>query len=257
MKHYEALVDLGCFSRRDAVELSGSEAAAASLIHSYKKKGLIQSVRRDLFVTVSMETKQPVANRFAIGSHIASDACITHHSAFAYYGYANQVFYEIYVASGARFREFEFDGYLYRHLPLVSDSLITKRGDKVSVSEIERTVVDNIADFEKVAGLEELLCCLELIPFLDAPKLLDYLKERDIAFLWQKVGYILEHFSEHLQLPDSFFAECIRHLPKGKRYLFGGYRREPLQFERRWQLYVPPNLMGLLSQGGVEYDSYK
>ena len=92
MKHYAQLVDLGCFSREDAVRLTGGAEAANSMIYSYKKRGLIESVRRGLFVTISVETKQPIPSRYAVASHVADDAYVTHHSAFEYYGLANQVY---------------------------------------------------------------------------------------------------------------------------------------------------------------------
>jgi hypothetical protein len=35
----------------------------------------------------------------------------------------------------------------------------------------------------------------------------------------------------------------------------GGVEREPNVFDRRWQLFVPQNLMKILSQGGAENDN--
>lgn len=36
---------------------------------------------------------------FQITSRIAGDACVLHYSAFKFYGYANQVFYDVYLAT--------------------------------------------------------------------------------------------------------------------------------------------------------------
>ena len=251
MKHYEKLVDMGCFSRADLVSLTGSEAAANSLIYSYKKKGLIRGVRRDLFAAMSLETKQPVPDRFVIGSRIAPDACISHHSAFEYYGYANQVFYDVYVASAARFREFEFDGYTYRHIPLTYSAGIEERNG-VRATNIERTVIDGIADLEKIGGLEELLRCIEMIPRLDSGKLLACLDERGNGFLRQKAGYILEYYNDTLMLPDSFFETCAAGLPGGKRYLYNGLRRERSVLNKKWRLFTPLELSVVTSQGEVD-----
>ncbi|MCL2747430.1 MAG: transcriptional regulator [Oscillospiraceae bacterium] len=247
MKHYESLVDMGCFSRADLSGLTGSEAAANSLIFSYKKKGLIRGVRRDLFAAMSLETKQPVPDRFVIGSRIAPDACISHHSAFEYYGYANQVFYDVYVASAARFREFEFDGYTYRHIAPAYPAGIEERNG-VRVTNIERTVIDGIADFEKIGGLEELLRCIEMIPRLDGGRLLSCLDERGNGFLRQKVGYILEYYNDTLMLPDSFLEACADALPGGKRYLYNGLRLERNVLNKKWRLFTPPELSAVTSQ---------
>jgi predicted transcriptional regulator of viral defense system len=110
MKYYEQLVDLGCFTRDDVEAITGNRETAHSVIEAYKKKRLIESVRRDLFVAMSLETKQPVPNRYAIASHAAPGAYVAYHSAFEYHGLANQVYYEVYSASQSRFREFEHDG---------------------------------------------------------------------------------------------------------------------------------------------------
>lgn len=251
MKYYRQLVDLGCFSRRDIVALTGGEEAANSLLFSYKKKGLIESVRRDLFVTISLETEQPLLNRYAIASHISESACISHHSAFEYYGMANQVYYEVYVTSGTSFRNFEYDGIAYRHIPAALTTGIEDNRDGVRVTDMERTVIDSIHTFEKIAGLEELLRCLQLVPFLDAGKLLCYLSGYAKGFLYQKAGYILEHYQEELKLPISFFEECRKKRPNSKRYFYNGLQREAHRLNKDWLLFVPPDLMAVTRKGGA------
>jgi len=74
------------------------------------------------------------------------------------------------------------------------------------VTSLEWTVIDSIADFEKIGGLEELLRCLLLIPSLDCNKLLDALELYGRAQLYQKAGYILESWKEELSLPEPFFC---------------------------------------------------
>ena len=65
----------------------------------YQKKDYIERVKRDLYVAISLETQQPIANRYVIASHISNDAAVSYHSAFEFYGYSNQVFYETQVTS--------------------------------------------------------------------------------------------------------------------------------------------------------------
>jgi predicted transcriptional regulator of viral defense system len=80
MKYYERLVDRRCFSLADATAITGNRDTARSLLHSYQKRGLIVSVRRDLYVAMSLEAKQPVPNRYIIGSHVAKGAYVSHHN---------------------------------------------------------------------------------------------------------------------------------------------------------------------------------
>ena len=63
-----------------------------------------------MYVAISLETQQPIATRYVIASHISNDAAVSYHSAFEFYGYSNQVFYETQVTSESRFRAFEYDG---------------------------------------------------------------------------------------------------------------------------------------------------
>jgi len=251
MKYYERLVDMGCFSRQDIEALTGGKEAANSLIFSYKKKGLIESVRRGLFVTVSLETKQPVLNRYAIAAHISDGACITHHSAFEYYGLDNQVYYEVYVSADTPFRTFEYDGVTYRHIPTALKEGVEVKKDGVRVTDIERTVIDSINAFEKIGGLEELLRCLEMVPSLDERKLLDYLSEYGKIFLYQKTGYVLEHYQKPLKLSSSFFSACQSRLPKSKRYFYRELLKEPHVWNNDWKLFVPKDLITVTKKGGA------
>ena len=106
MELYKELAVLRCFTHSDMVRVTGSESAAQWQIKNYLKKGYIERVRRDLYVVVSMETEQPIPSRFQIASRVAGDACVSHHSAFEFYGYANQVFYDVYFATEKKVRPF-------------------------------------------------------------------------------------------------------------------------------------------------------
>ena len=70
MKHYEKLLAKGSFSREQLIEIVGTATAANQVIYEYQKKGLIEKVKRDFYVVISMETKQPVLSRYQIGSNL-------------------------------------------------------------------------------------------------------------------------------------------------------------------------------------------
>jgi predicted transcriptional regulator of viral defense system len=229
--------------------ITGNRETAHSVIEAYKKKKWIESVRRDLFVAISLETKQPVLNRYAIASHAVAGAYVSHHSAFEYHGLANQVYYEVYVAAPSRFREFEYNGITYRCVSLPLADGVEIKADKVRVTDLERSVIDGINDFDKAGGLEELLRCVSLIPYLSHEKLANYLCKYNKAFLYQKTGYLLEHFKDALKLPDIFFASCQSKTPQSKRYLYPRLRNEPHMLCRQWALYVPEDLLALTRKG--------
>lgn len=252
MKYYEKLVNMGCFSRSEMVELTGSDAAAGSLLHSYLSKGYIERVRHNYYATISLETKQPVLSRYQIGAKLFPDACISHHSAFELYGYANQVFYETYVCTSSRFADFAYNGVFYHRVaPKGEVHPVSVSG--ASATSLERTVIDSINDFEKIAGLEEVLRCLMLIPSLRCDELLAALEHYDNGFLYQKCGYLLEALNDSLQLPERFFQVCEEKSSNSKRYLMK--ERWGLVWNPRWRLYVPETIQTLTNKGVTDDDT--
>lgn len=251
MKYLDKLFDFGCFSRQDVVMVTGNEQAAHSLLHDYLNCGYIERIRRDLYTVISFETKQPVANRFMIATHLADDACVSHHSAFEYYGYANQVFYEIYVTTASRFSEFKYDGVTFKRVSprIKSGCEITNTG--IRISGLERTVIDSIYGFDKFGGLEELLRCLTLVPTLRSDKLIAFLDAYGQANLYQKAGFILMQFSEQFGLPTSFFDYCMSKIPKSKKYLYTEKDALSKYFtlHDEWQLFAPDNLLEIINKG--------
>lgn len=246
MKYYEKMLELGCFNKSKVIELTGSEAAAKSLLYDYQKKGYIEKVKRNLYAAISLETKQPVLSRYQIGSRLFPDAVITHHSAFEAFGYANQVFYEVYVATDSRFRDFEYDGIWYHRMERNAHMDIVTNG-KLKVTGIEQTIVDSIKDFNKIAGLEEVIRCIMLIPSVKGEKILEALSAYDNKFLYQKCGYILEQLQDELGLSNEFFEYLGRYTADGKRYLIKENGQNV--WNSRWKLYVPADFMHLLDKG--------
>ena len=251
MKYLEKLIDLGCFARQDVISLLGSEQAAHSLLHDYTTAGYIDRIRRDLYTSISLETKQPIANRFLIASHIAEDACVSFHSAFEYYGYANQVFYEVYVTTVSRFTDFVYDGITFKKISPRIDSGVITTNTGIRITDLERTVIDSIYGFEKVGGLEELLRCLMLVPSLRTDKLISYLDDYGLAILFQKTGFILMQFAKQFSLPSSFFEYCMSKVQKSKKYLYAEKDTLAKQFvlHEDWQLYAPKNLKSIINKG--------
>jgi predicted transcriptional regulator of viral defense system len=251
MKYYEDLLEKKCFTFKDVELLVGDNRnTAKSLLRQYMQKGFIRRVKKNLYVAISMETGMPAASSYQIASNITQSSYVSHRSAFAYYGYTNQVSYEMNVSSDNKFSNFEYDGIDYVHISSrIPEGIIEKQG--VRVTDTERTVVDYISDFERVGGLEELLRCLEMITFLSEEKLLHYLNAYNKEILYQKTGYILEHYKNSLKLDSSFFEECRHKKGKSKRYFQKVSNRNKMIYDSRWGLIVPKDLLHI-SEGEEE-----
>jgi predicted transcriptional regulator of viral defense system len=164
-------------------------------------------------------------------------------------GMSNQVFYEIYVSSSKRFADFEFEGITYKYIPSKFDlGVISPRNTKgIRITSLERTVVDSIKDFERIGGLEELLNCITSIPFLDENQLIKYLSSYGMQFLYQKTGFILEHYKDQLHLSEKFIDYCKSKIGKSTRYLI----KESTKYNSQWKLVVPEDVFQMLEQGGM------
>jgi predicted transcriptional regulator of viral defense system len=254
MKHYEQLLKMGCFTWTELCAVIGNSKTADSLARNYLKKGYIQSVKRGLYTAVDLATGESAVNKFRIAGKITPSSYVSHHASFEYYGCANQVSYQTEVSSETAFASFGYAGITYAYLASrIKEGVIT-RPDGVRVTDAERTVLDGINDFEKVMGLEELLRCLELLPPVREDKLLTYLASYGKQVLYQKTGYILGHFRDTWNLSDNFFAACEARIGKSKRYLYRPPMRENPEYNRRWRLMVPRDLMKITSKG-MDYDA--
>ncbi len=252
MKHYEDLVIQGCFSRDELIELVGKPSTANNIIYDYQKKGLIEKVKRDYYAVISLETKQPVLSRYQIGAYMFPDAYLTHHSAFEIYGYGSQVYYECFVATDKRFTDFEYNGVLYRRVSKRAGADVVMHGN-VRVTSIEQTVVDSIRDFEKIAGLEEVIRCLLLVPGLNEKKILECLERNSNGFLYQKCGYIFEELNKEFHFSSAFFDECEKNASGARRYLLKALKESV--YRERWKLYTPASLNSLIDKGVSDYDA--
>ncbi len=243
MKYYENMLDKRCFSFKDVEQMVGGNCnTAKSLLRQYVQKGYIQQVKKNLYVAISMESGMPAATRYQIANSITPTSYVSHRSAFEYYGYTNQVSYEMNVSSSTAFADFEYEGINYGYIASrLPEGIIEQQG--VRVTDPERTTVDYIGDFDHVGGLEELLRSLEMISFLSEEKLLRYLELSGKAVLYQKTGYILEHFKDSLKLSDRFFEVCRLKKGKSKRYFAKSENQNRMVYNSRWGLMVPEDLL--------------
>ncbi len=117
----------------------------------------------------------------------------------------------------------------------------------IKVTDLERTVLDNIKDFDKIGGLEELLRCLEMITVIREDILKEYLGHYHNQFLMQKTGFFLS-FYPHLKLSDSFFSYCKTNKGNSTRYLYHDLQKEKCVFNKDWSICVPENIMYLTDE---------
>ena len=238
--YYFDLLKLECFTRQDVEKLTGSKTAAAALLLDYQKKEYIERFRQNMYVVKELDTKWPVMSPYQLCSRINEDACISHHTAFEYYGCAEQVFFEMYVSSSIPFRPFEYDNLRIKHVKSsYKKDVVQHKGTVITTPE--QTVIDSIDAINKISFLEETLKCTYLLKELHEGKLVQILKRADKDILWQKTGYILKTFQQQFDLSNEFFDLCKQHINGGTHKLTSGNMWR-MHWNKEWFLYAPADL---------------
>jgi len=251
---YKELAQYDVFSIEDVKKLTNNNLKTAySLLERLMKKDLVRKIRKNVYSCVNPATGQVIASRNQIACAVNDTAYLSHHSAFEFYGLANQIYYTVYISSESKFRDFEFENITYKYIHSKSKMGVVKPKNTsgVRVTDLERTVVDNIKDFKKIGGFEELLNCLENVNYLDESKLKSYLEMYDIQVLYQKTGYLLSHYKENMQLSDDFFEYCKSNIGMSTRYLLKKNNDES-NYNNEWKLVIPNNIFYVTNQSGDE-----
>jgi len=250
LKYYKDFLRKGCFTWEYVCNLTGNKNTASNIVQRYLNKGLIRRVKRDLYIAVRLADGSPAVNAYVIASNISPGSYVSYHSAFSYYGFYNQFLFELYVSSPTKFNSFTFGGLKYRYIDSRIDQGVVTFPDGVNVTDLERTIIDSIDRFEDIGGgVEELLECLSMVPPADEQKLRLYLDLYGKRMLYQKTGYLLEHFKESMRLSPGFFDYCASRVGGSVRYLHHAVKYFDPVFNKRWQLYVPEDLLYPLGQG--------
>lgn len=246
MEVYNQLVKYPVFTIDEVEQLTGKSKTAYSQLERLMKRGLVKKIRKNIYSAVNPVNDQIVATRYQIACAITDTAYISHHSAFEYYGLANQVFQEVYVSSATKFNHFEYDHVIYRYVASrMQEGIVEGKSTMgVKITDLERTVIDSIHDHNTLVCFEEILRCLEKIHYLDEAKLLRYLGVYNTQGLYQRVGYLLQHYQKEMQLSNAFIDCCKEKIGKSRRYLL----KEALEgniYNSEWEMMVPEGLFKL------------
>ena len=220
MSLYYELLGYPVFTVEDVTRYYNNVNSARSALKRLVAQDLVVRIRNNLYTCISGETGAPVANRYQVACAVTNTAYISHHTAIEYHGLSDQIYYEVYVSSETRFREFEFDGYVYRYIPSRIQNGVEKvtYSGGVRVTDMERTLVDSINEMDRISGTEEVISFIRSVRSIDERKLRQYLTDYGSQFLFQKIGYMLEAFG-NMELQDDFYEICQKNIKKSKRYL--------------------------------------
>ena len=251
MNLYFELLKNPVFTVEDVNEYYDNMDSARSAIKRLMKEGIVAKIRNNMYTCISGETGAPVANRFQIASKITQTSYVSHQTAMEYYGITDQVYYDVYVSSMTRFREFEFDRYTYRYVASkdMEGVEIPAFSGGIRITDLERTLVDSVKDMDKIAGIEEVIQDIGSMKRMHEKRVLKYLDLIANQFLYQKMGFLLSEYKEKMGLSNEFFDTCKSQIGKSKRYLTKDISSG--RYVDEWKLVVPENIYNL-KNGGIE-----
>lgn len=250
MKYYQQLANFPTFTLEKAARIMGSSINAPKNLNLMLKEGSIRRIKRNLYTCVNLATGENLASHFSIGSAITDSSFISYHTAFEFYGFYNQVSYEVQVSSAKRFTNFENAGYEY-HCYQTNCTLQIDEFADVRVSSVERTIIDSINMLGKVMDVEELVKCLELIHVVDEKRLLEMLQAYDKDILYRKAGYFLSAFKEDFRLSEDFFTYCINHSNPINGGKISSNEILKLTYIPVWGIYGYKNLRNIVTDGEI------
>jgi predicted transcriptional regulator of viral defense system len=202
MKYLEILSSKRVFDYNYVLSITKTRTLADKTIQNYLKKGYIKRVKKNLYATMSLETKGVIPNKFEIASNITKTSYISHQSAFEFYGFSNQVSNEIRVSSLTKFKDFDFENNMYHYIYTKSDKYVDIiKG--VKVSSVCKTIVDTIDSIKSYDDLEELIHNLSVLNLIRGNSILDYLKYVNKKILYNKVGLILFYYVDGVLLTEG------------------------------------------------------
>jgi len=226
-----------------------------SLLAYHKKKGRVIQVRNNLFAVVPSKadpSTYPV-DSFLLAARMTKDAVLAFHTALEFNGHAYSAQHILrYLAlrpvPPVKFRKTAFQGTkfptaLIRKEKTAFEVVTMERlGMELTVTSLERTIVD-VLDRPNLSGSwEEIWRSLESVGFLDLDKVVAYTLLLENATTAAKVGFYLEQHRESLMVEDKYL-KILRDLsPKQPLYLERSNRRTG-RLVAGWNLVVPTEIL--------------
>ena len=238
------------FSLEDVMNImSVSRQSASKALLRWQKKGIVRSIRKNMYTVVDLGSGESLVDKYEIASRVSPTSYISWHTALEYHGIAHQIFYYAYLGSESRVNTFSYDDteYVYYAAPTsVGENfgIIHPEGNLyVRVTDLERTIVDCCNRIDRAGGAEELMHCLEGVVLLDEKKLKKYLALYDKVFLYQKIGFMLERIKKQANISSAFIEFCRKKGAKNEKRLTNA--KDSNRYVKQWNLYVPDYLMNI------------
>jgi predicted transcriptional regulator of viral defense system len=226
-----------------------------SLLSYYRKHGRVVSVRRGLYIVVSVGSKPETTSvdPFLLAGKLTPDAVLAYHTALEFHGKAYSMYERFFYTSNrnsvpVRFRNYQFQCVSTPRILQEKGKESTgvnkteRAGVELKVTGLERTFVD-VLDRPDLSGTwEEIWRSLESVEFFDLDKVVEYTNLLENATTAAKVGFFLEQHRESLAIEEKYFSHLVNLRPKQPHYMERSKRKSGTLVSR-WNLVVPRQVL--------------
>src|SRR5262249_38204101 len=233
------------FRLRDVMSITGlGPALASAFMAKLTKRGLATRLKSGLFVLVPFEfgdTRSYVGNPYAVARELAEarDYYISHASAMDIHQMATQPSLVVYVTTTRKVRNQTIHGTEFRMIRVKPSALFgtmehwIDKQEHVTVSDLERTIVDGLKDPNYCGGLSEVAKAFWIRRNeIRAERLVDYSLRLGVGSVIRRTGYLLELWRSDAA---SEIARLRGHLTNTYVLLDPGLPASG-RFKRRWRL---------------------
>jgi predicted transcriptional regulator of viral defense system len=233
----------------------GSIRSQEALLAYHIKVGNLIRIKQGLFAVVPQSTAPEsfVADPYLIASKLVDDGVIAYHSALAFFGKSYSLTHQFCVLTHKRPTKFVFRDNSFRLISfpkalckknkvLFDVKTVFHRGNQLSITGFERTLVDMLDRPKLSSGWEEIWRSLEAVEYFDVEKVIEYALLLDNATTIALVGFYLEQHQEALNIKEQQLKKLEIKRPKQPHYID---RKQKLagKFNARWNIIIPEEIV--------------
>lgn len=240
------------FTIQDVVNiLNVSLAHARNIAADMTKKNVIERVKPGLFVripeSVILDKELYKEDAVLIAAKSFKKAFLSHYTALNLHGLAERYTTQIYVTTPYHQRDIYYHDIHIKYVSVLpkrffGTKTITYSNNTISISDIERTILDVINKPEYAGGWNELIQCLKNLESLDWDKLIAYIKKFENKALARRLVYIFEHLNT-ISLPNQIKKQIINYSGTNI-YYFDPTKKGT--FEKEWNIIIPKTIQEAL-----------
>lgn len=232
-----------------------SSRAINNRLYYHTRRGRIVAAWGGVYAAVppGMDASNYPVDPYLVAAYSAPGAILCLHTALELHGVAYSLFNTTTCYSAEHQRLRVWRGITYRTLihpaPLrrveavnAGTTTMDRSGLKLTVTTLERTLVDALTTPAAAGGVEEVWRSLGAVKYLDFHAVVDYVERLGIATTAARVGFFLEQHQVALGVPDDILERLEAMRPQEPHYFLRSERRGGVLLHR-WHLMVPNALV--------------